>query len=129
MDGETEVFSAEEVRVQQQARAGTNTLSNSQIAVDLDCHLTPELIRGGYAREVVNRIQRARKDMNFAVSDRVAVSYTAKGELAQAIGEHRDYVMHETLCVALADALDEAAAIETEIDGQALRFTVTRRDN
>ena len=129
VDGETEVFSAEEVRVQQQARAGTNTLSNSQIAVDLDCHLTPELIRGGYAREVVNRIQRARKDMNFAVSDRVAVSYTAKGELAQAIGEHRDYVMHETLCVALADALDGAAAIETEIDGQALRFTVTRRDN
>ena len=129
VDGETEVFSAEEVRVQQQARAGTNTLSNSQIAVDLDCHLTPELIRGGYAREVVNRIQRARKDMNFAVSDRVAVSYTAKGELAQAIGEHRDYVMHETLCVALADALDEAAAIETEIDGQTLRFTVTRRDN
>ena len=129
VDGETEVFSAEEVRVQQQARAGTNTLSNSQIAVDLDCHLTPELIRGGYAREVVNRIQRARKDMNFAVSDRVAVSYTAKGELAQAIGEHRYYVMHETLCVALADALDEAAAIETEIDGQALRFTVTRRDN
>ena len=129
VDGETEVFSAEEVRVQQQARAGTNTLSNSQIAVDLDCHLTPELIRGGYAREVVNRIQRARKDMNFAVSDRVAVNYTAKGELAQAIGEHRDYVMHETLCVALADALDEAAAIETEIDGQTLRFTVTRRDN
>ena len=129
VDGETEVFSAEEVRVQQQARAGTNTLSNSQIAVDLDCHLTPELIRGGYAREVVNRIQRARKDMNFAVSDRVAVNYTAKGELAQAIGEHRDYVMHETLCVALADALDGAAAIETEIDGQALRFTVTRRDN
>ena len=129
VDGETEVFSVEEVRVQQQARAGTNTLSNSQIAVDLDCHLTPELIRGGYAREVVNRIQRARKDMNFAVSDRVAVNYTAKGELAQAIGEHRDYVMHETLCVALADALDEAAAIETEIDGQALRFTVTRRDN
>ena len=129
VDGETEVFSAEEVRVQQHARAGTNTLSNSQIAVDLDCHLTPELIRGGYAREVVNRIQRARKDMNFAVSDRVAVNYTAKGELAQAIGEHRDYVMHETLCVALADALDEAAAIETEIDGQALRFTVTRRDN
>ena len=129
VDGETEVFSAEEVRVQQQARAGTNTLSNSQIAVDLDCHLTPELIRGGYAREVVNRIQRARKDMNFAVSDRVAVNYTAKGELAQAIGEHLDYVVHETLCVALADALDEAAAIETEIDGQALRFTVTRRDN
>ncbi|GIS19567.1 MAG: hypothetical protein CM15mP120_14830 [Pseudomonadota bacterium] len=47
-------------------------MSNRQIAVDLDCQLTPELIRGGYAREVVNRIQRARKDQGFDVSDRIA---------------------------------------------------------
>ena len=68
--GESETFSSEEIQVQQQARAGTNTVSNRQIAVDLDCQLTPELIRGGYAREVVNRIQRARKDQGFDVSDR-----------------------------------------------------------
>ena len=128
--GESETFSSEEIQVQQQARAGTNTVSNRQIAVDLDCQLTPELIRGGYAREVVNRIQRARKDQGFDVSDRVAVTYAAQGELAQAIAEHRDYIMGETLCLDLQsadeEALSEGAAV-TEIDGNRLRLSIQRR--
>ena len=127
---ESETFSSEEIQVQQQARAGTNTVSNRQIAVDLDCQLTPELIRGGYAREVVNRIQRARKDQGFDVSDRVAVTYAAQGELAQAIAEHRDYIMGETLCLDLQsadeEALSEGAAV-TEIDGNRLRLSIQRR--
>ena len=128
--GESETFSSEEIQVQQQARAGTNTVSNRQIAVDLDCQLTPELIRGGYAREVVNRIQRARKDQGFDVSDRVAVTYAAQGELAQAIAEHRDYIMGETLCLDLQSADEEAlseGAVVTEIDGNRLRFSIQRR--
>lgn len=128
--GESETFSSEEIQVQQQARAGTNTVSNRQIAVDLDCQLTPELIRGGYAREVVNRIQRARKDQGFDVSDRVAVTYAAQGELAQAIAEHRDYIMGETLCLDLQsadeEALSEGAAV-IEIDGNRLRLSIQRR--
>ena len=128
--GESETFSSEEIQVQQQARAGTNTVSNSQIAVDLDCELTPELIRGGYAREVVNRIQRARKDQGFDVSDRIAVTYAADGDLAQAIAEHRNYLMGETLCVDLQGADEEAlpdSATDPEIDGHTLRFTSQRR--
>ena len=128
--GESETFSSEEIQVQQQARAGTNTVSNRQIAVDVDCQLTPELIRGGYAREVVNRIQRARKDQGFDVSDRIAVTYAAQGELAQAIAEHRDYIMGETLCLDLQsadeEALSEGAAV-TEIDGNRLRLSIQRR--
>ncbi|MEC7419698.1 MAG: isoleucine--tRNA ligase [Pseudomonadota bacterium] len=128
--GESETFSSEEIQVQQQARAGTNTVSNRQIAVDLDCQLTPELIRGGYAREVVNRIQRARKDQGFDVSDRVAVTYAAQGELAQAIADHRDYIMGETLCLDLQsaneEALSEGAAV-IEIDGNRLRLSIQRR--
>ena len=127
--GESETFSSEEIQVQQQARAGTNTVSNRQIAVDLDCQLTPELIRGGYAREVVNRIQRARKDQGFDVSDRVAVTYAAQGELAQAIAEHRDYIMGETLCLDLQsvdeEALSDGAAV-TDIDGNRLRLSIQR---
>ena len=128
--GESETFSSEEIQVQQQARAETNTVSNRQIAVDLDCQLTPELIRGGYAREVVNRIQRARKDQGFDVSDRIAVTYAAQGELAQAIAEHRDYVMGETLCLDLQSADEEAlseVAVVTEIDGNRLRLSIQRR--
>ena len=128
VDGDSQRFNSEEIQVQQQARAGTNTVSNSQIAVDLDCELTAELVRGGYAREVVNRIQRARKDQGFDVSDRIAVAFLATGELAEAMTEHRDYVMRETLCLELSqvEVFAPDTATQTEIDGQTLHFAIQR---
>lgn len=119
-----EVFDTNEIEVLQQARDGTNTVSNSKIAVDLDCSLTPELIRGGYAREVVNRIQRARKDSGFEVSDRIDVQYVASGELAQAIAEHQTYICGEVLALSLD--MGDADQVSSEIDGQSFVFNLAR---
>ena len=115
-----ELFNLTEIEVLQQARAGTNTVSNSKIAVDLDCQLTDELIRGGYAREVVNRIQRARKDHGFEVSDRIQVVFVADDNLAQAIAEHDSYIMGETLALTLSAG--QAEQVSTEIDGMKFVF-------
>ena len=73
IDGET--FGADEIQVLREAKPGTNALSNRFISIDLDCTLDDELIAEGVAREVVNRIQRSRKEMNLNVSDRITVSY------------------------------------------------------
>lgn len=120
-----ETFNAEEIQVLQQARPGTNTVSNSKIAVDLDCELTAELIRGGYAREMVNRIQRARKDHGFDVSDRIVVVYSAAGELAQAALEHQDYIKGEVLALQW-QAGEPAAAVAADIDGMAFTFSLAK---
>ena len=122
-DGDSEVFTAEEIEIKQQAKEGMNALSNTEISIDLDCALTPELVRRGYGREVVNRIQRERKERGFAVSDRISVVFYADGELAQAIDEHKDYIMGETLSLQLDPAVD-AQAIASEVDGQAFSFQI-----
>ena len=119
--GEVETFSVEEIEVKQQAKAGTNTISNSQISVDLDCELTPELVRRGYGREVVNRIQRERKERGFSVSDRIHVVFHADGVLAEAIAEHKDYIMGETLCL-LMDLDASPQEVTAEIDEHAFSF-------
>ncbi len=126
LDGER--FDNEEIEIAQQAREGTNTVSNSRIAVDLDCTLTPELVRGGYAREMVNRIQRARKDQDFAVSDRIHVRYRLDGDLQLAATEHSDYIMNETLALVFAAAADDGAgkSVTTEIDGMPFEFSLER---
>lgn len=119
--GEAETFTAEEIEVKQQAKAGTNTISNSLISVDLDCELTPELVRRGYGREVVNRIQRERKERGLSVSDRIHVVFHAEGVLAQAIAEHQDYIMGETLCLVMdLDATPQD--VTAEIDEHAFSF-------
>ena len=120
-----EVFNADEIEVLQQARPGTSTVSNSKIAVDLDCELTPELIRGGYAREMVNRIQRARKDRGFEVSDRICVVYSAAGQLAQAAEEHEDYIKGEVLALEWLAGEPETATA-ADIDGMPFSSSLSK---
>jgi isoleucyl-tRNA synthetase len=125
VDGESETCTSEEIEIKQQAKSGTNTVSNSRISVDLDCELTPELIRSGYGREVVNRIQRERKERGYSVTDRIRVTYYAQGELAQAIDEHREYIMGETLSLQM-EAATSPQSVEAEVDGQTLSFQLAQ---
>lgn len=124
IDGET--FDSSEIEVLQQARAGTNTLSNSYIAVDLDCTLTDELVRGGYAREMVHCIQRARKDHGFSVSDRIEVVYRAHAEIEQAATEHREYIMRETLALKFTVGDPGSKSVEATIDDKEFVFSLVK---
>ena len=74
---------------------------------------------------MVNRIQRERKERGFAVSDRISVAFHADGELAQAIDEHREYIMGETLSLQL-DAATHAQSVTSEVDGQAFSFEIEK---
>jgi len=59
------------------------------------------------------------------VSDRIHVTYYAQGELAQAISEHRDYIMGETLSLEM-EVASGPQSVESEVDGQALSFQLAR---
>jgi isoleucyl-tRNA synthetase len=126
LDGE--VFNLEEIEVLQKARPGTNTISNSRIAVDLDCVLDDELVRGGYAREIVNRIQRRRKELDLNVADRIEVCFAGDRVLVEAAAEHRDYIAAETLATGFVEGDPGSQAADSEIDGKAFRFSVVRAD-
>lgn len=67
------------------------------ITVLLDTRLTPELIAEGLARELVNRIQKLRKDSGLQVSDRIEVVVATDGNLAQAATAFKDYIAGEVL--------------------------------
>jgi len=122
---ESESFSADDILVFREAKAGTEAVSDRFITIDLDLELNESLIREGLAREVVNRIQKTRKDLNLNVSDRIAVSYQADDELMQAIAEHHAYVAGETLATRL-QADGEHWRHHFEIDGYALSITIEK---
>ena len=119
-----ETFSLDEIEVFQKPKEGTDTISNSFVAIDLDCELTPQLIRGGYAREVVNRIQRARKEMRFNVSDRIRVAYSAEGELKEAINEMSEYIAGEVLAVKIEMSEPGERSITSKIDEKEFLFSL-----
>ncbi|MFT5560672.1 MAG: isoleucyl-tRNA synthetase [Candidatus Azotimanducaceae bacterium] len=124
-----EAFSAEDILIFREAREGTDALSDKFVSIELVCELTEPLIKEGLAREVVNRIQKTRKDQQFKVSDRINVIISADTTLTEAIQAHESHVKGETLADSLTFSADPAGvemAIEYDIDGATLGLTITR---
>lgn len=67
------------------------------ITVALDITITEPLRNEGIARELVNRIQNARKDSGLEVTDKIKLTIKRFGSLEKAISENSKYVMNETL--------------------------------
>ena len=95
----------------------------------IDPAITPELRREGIARELVNRVQRLRKELGFAVSDRINLAVAGEPELTEAVAAHRDWITAEVLAPELtfAPLLDGAhPAYHLDLDGLTAEVTLTR---
>ncbi len=119
-----ETFGTDEIQILREAKPGTNALSNRYISIDLDSGLDDELIAEGIAREVVNRIQRSRKEMDLNVADRIAVSYGGAAPVLAAIVQFAEYIAGETLATQLEARDPGATAFTTAIDGHAFTYRI-----
>lgn len=104
VDGESVEVLADEVIVSERPREGWSVVNEQGETVALDLELTPELRRAGLAREIIRAIQEARKNAGFEVSDRIALTWSATGETAEAFAEHRDLIAREVLASTMAEA-------------------------
>ena len=97
----------------------------------VDPHVTGELRREGIARELVSRVQRARKEMGLAVSDRVRLTVGGVELVREAAREHHAWIAGEVLATVF-DVQDSEAAppvsTAADLDGIAAWFTLERDD-
>ena len=123
LDLDGQHFEQDDILVFREARAGTNAVSDRFISIDMDCTLNEDLVREGLAREVVNRIQKSRKDSGFNVSDRISVTINSGGRLLDAIKAYEDYIKQETLTVNL-QYVDEPGEMAFDIDDEAMSLSM-----
>lgn len=116
-DGKSVEITAEEVEVVKNEQEGFAVESDGPFTVVLDTALDDELVKEGFARELVNKIQNKRKSSDFDVSDRIRVTMFADDPVAEAVRAYGDYICSETLSEPFKpQALsgnDEAAARES----------------
>ncbi len=125
-DGPIEL-TPDEVEVRLSARDDFAAASGAGQVVVLDTRIDDDLRREGMAREVINRIQRARKAMDLPYEARIEVSWNADGEVAKAIEEHAERIAGETLATRFEAGDAEGATVEeTEIEGTPLRLGITK---
>jgi isoleucyl-tRNA synthetase len=97
VDGEPAVFHPEDVVVEREVASDWLVASAGPFVAALDPHLTDELKREGLAREVVNRVQRIRKEAGYLYSDRISLWVDGDPPLVDAARAHAEFIRGETL--------------------------------
>ena len=127
VDGESIEIAIEEVEISSEDVPGWMVATKGPLTVALDVTVTPELEREGYARELVNRIQKIRKDQEFELTDRINVQIGGAKTLEVTIREFNYYICAEIL----ADKLDLVAEIThgtlIEVNDVPLTVFVTKK--
>jgi isoleucyl-tRNA synthetase len=117
----------DEVEIQSEDVAGWMVASRNAFTVALDVSVTPALENEGNARELVNRIQKIRKDQNLELTDRINVEIQSDPELDYSFTDFNAYICAEILAdqVLLKQGLTEG--VETEINGKTLKINVIKK--
>ena len=88
--------------------------NEGSLTVALDVTITEDLRKEGVARELVNRIQNARKDSGLEVTDKIKLTVLNFENLQKSITDNKAYIMSETLTKELVfvDTLSNGTEIE-----------------
>ncbi|HEU5421585.1 MAG TPA: isoleucine--tRNA ligase [Streptosporangiaceae bacterium] len=106
----------EDVTITQTPRAGWAVASDNGETVALETAITPELLREGYARQVIRLVSEARKRDGLAVSDRIELRWaTEDPELARALAEHGALVSTEVLATSYGPAAGGSGPASGEV--------------
>ncbi|MFZ9589534.1 MAG: isoleucine--tRNA ligase, partial [Chitinophagaceae bacterium] len=127
LEGELVEILREEVEIQSEDVAGWLVASRNAFTVALDVSVTPELENEGNARELVNRVQKIRKDQDLELTDRIIVEIQSDPDLDNSFTDYNAYICAEILAdqVLLKQGLTEG--VETEINGKMLKINVIKK--
>ncbi len=121
----------EDVTVERSVASDWLVAADGPYVVALDPHLTPDLVQEGLAREVVNRVQRLRKEADYAYTTRIELSIAGAEDVVAATAAYQGYVEGETLArrTVLGSVFDEADITRAvEIEGRQVTIALRRHD-
>jgi isoleucyl-tRNA synthetase len=130
VDGERFEIGGDELEIIEEAGGELLVESDAGYTVALDTAIDEPLRIEGLARELVNRIQRLRRELNFEISDRIRLGVFGGQDIERVVAQHGDYIAAETLAVTLetgtAPAAGAAGAHAVDLDGVAAVITIER---
>jgi isoleucyl-tRNA synthetase len=128
LEGEPVTYLPEDVAVEREVASDWLVQSNGAFVAALDPRLDETLRREGLAREVVNRVQRIRKEAGYAYTDRIALWIDGDAHLLDAVSAHSGFIRGETLarCLEMARAPTPDLEQQVDIDGHGAVVGVQR---
>ncbi len=106
----------EDVEIIAEDIPGWQVTNLGSLTVALDITISEELKLEGLSRELINRIQNLRKELNFEVTDRITVNLQNDKIIADAVMQNKTYICAEILAndIMLADSITNGNKIVIE---------------
>ncbi|MGH2628612.1 MAG: DUF5915 domain-containing protein, partial [Anaerolineales bacterium] len=130
-DGRTFSLAPGDVIITREVASDWLVASDGPFVAALDPELSEDLIQEGLARELVNRIQRLRKDAGYAYTTRIEWSLVAPEDVVRAASAYQAFIEGETLArrTVLGEPLPEADVTQDlDILGRHVTIAVRRAD-
>ncbi|MES2702189.1 MAG: isoleucine--tRNA ligase [Bacteroidota bacterium] len=126
VDSEPVEIRIEDVDIIAEDIPGWSVANKDSLTVALDITVTKELLEEGHARELVNRIQKIRKESGFEVTDRIVVYIQENEQLKSAIINYCDYICAEILADRIETAPQVDNGTEIEVNDVMLRILISK---
>lgn len=127
IDGQPIEIALHEVDIQSQDIPGWTVASKGTLTIALDINISPELVHEGNARELVNRIQKIRKDSGFELTDIIDVQVVHNETLVPSITKFSDYICKEVLASELKILPELHNGVDIEINDVTLKVEITKK--
>lgn len=127
IDSEPLILQIAEVEITSEDIPGWMVANKGALTVALDVTITPELVNEGNAREIVNRIQKIRKDNGYELTDRIAVKITADERLKESITQFNSYICAEILADSLELVPEIPDGTDIEVNDISLKVYVIKK--
>jgi isoleucyl-tRNA synthetase len=127
IENEHLILQINEVEITSEDVPGWTVAAKNGLTVALDVQVTRALVNEGYARELVNRIQKIRKDNGYELTDRILVKVTEAATLKEAITDFNDYIRAEILADNIELVPEITNGTEIEVNDIPLKVFVTKK--
>ena len=119
-------LAAEDLLIETKQTEGFESVSDNNIIVALDTHITPELLEEGFVREIISKLQTMRKEADFNVTDNIKVYITGNDKVAEIAANNRDEIKKNTLAVSIENTPGEGYTKQWDVNGEEVTFTVAK---
>ena len=116
VNGKNIILDVSDVEISSKDIEGWLVANEGLLTVALDVTISEELRKEGVARELVNRIQNARKDTGLEVTDKIKLTILNFENLQKSISDNKEYIMSETLTKELVFVDELSNGTEIEFD-------------
>jgi len=125
LEGKIIELTADDIVVVHIPKEGLAVSTEGSLVVGLDTQLNDDLVVEGLAREFVNKVQNLRKEMDFEITQRIHMVFSADEAVAQAVSAHGNYIEAETLALSCKTAdLEEVKSFALDLNGHACLVSI-----